>query len=191
MVASGSSVFVHAEFWSGEQCARVRNAINRGRLSPAEIYVDGYRVDERARRTFEADVDARIVREVEDAIAGLGPGLSRFFGTPLVGSEGPGFLRYPCGGFYGAHRDCLPDSEEPFPRRISLVLFLTDAGAAPPHGCDGGSLRLYPPSRGDAAGPAFDIAPVAGSVVAFPATWLHEVLPVTAGVRDAIVDWFY
>jgi predicted 2-oxoglutarate/Fe(II)-dependent dioxygenase YbiX len=38
---------------------------------------------------------------------------------------------------------------------------------------------------------SIDLAPVEGTLIAFPATWLHEVLPVTAGVRDAIVDWFY
>jgi predicted 2-oxoglutarate/Fe(II)-dependent dioxygenase YbiX len=27
--------------------------------------------------------------------------------------------------------------------------------------------------------------------VAFPADVPHEVLPVTAGVRDVVVDWFY
>jgi predicted 2-oxoglutarate/Fe(II)-dependent dioxygenase YbiX len=36
-----------------------------------------------------------------------------------------------------------------------------------------------------------DVVPVAGTLVAFPSHVLHEVLPVTAGIRDAIVDWFY
>lgn len=192
MTVTGTRLpFVRAGFWDGDACARIRQAIDRGQLSPAEIYAGGYRVDEQARRTFEADVDPGVVREVEAALAGVRSTLSRFFGLPLVGSEGPGFLRYPPGGFYGAHRDCLPDAAEPFPRRISVVVFLTDAGAGSPHGCEGGSLRLYGPACDDGAGPALEIAPVAGTLVAFPSTWLHEVLPVTAGIRDAIVDWFY
>jgi len=28
-------------------------------------------------------------------------------------------------------------------------------------------------------------------LVAFPSGLPHEVLPVTAGIRDAVVDWFY
>ncbi|TMG81164.1 MAG: 2OG-Fe(II) oxygenase, partial [Betaproteobacteria bacterium] len=60
------------------------------------------------------------------------------------------------------------------------VVFLTSAGG----GCEGGSLRLYTPD-------ALDIAPRAGMLVAFPSDIPHEVLPVTAGVRDAVVDWFY
>jgi predicted 2-oxoglutarate/Fe(II)-dependent dioxygenase YbiX len=55
----------------------------------------------------------------------------------------------------------------------------------------GGALRLYGlADPGDPAVP-FDIVPAAGTLVAFPSDVLHEVLPVTAGVRDAIVDWFY
>jgi predicted 2-oxoglutarate/Fe(II)-dependent dioxygenase YbiX len=45
-------------------------------------------------------------------------------------------------------------------------------------------LRLYTPD-------AVDVVPRAGTLVAFPSDTPHEVLPVTGGVRDAIVDWFY
>jgi predicted 2-oxoglutarate/Fe(II)-dependent dioxygenase YbiX len=61
-----------------------------------------------------------------------------------------------------------------------VVVFLTTAGEE----CEGGSLRLYEPE-------AVDVVPRAGMLVAFPSDTPHEVLPVTAGVRDAIVDWFY
>ena len=177
-VVAGTSVFIHAGFWSGERCARVRQAVDAGEQSPAEVYVDGFRVDETVRRTLEVDVDPTVVREVTESITGARPSVSRFFAMPLVGSEGPGFLRYPTGGFYLPHRDCLPGTHDQFPRRIAIVLFLNDA--------EGGMLRLY--AEDDSA---IDVAPAAGTLVAFPATSLHEVLPVTAGVRDTIVDWFY
>ena len=171
-------IFIARDAWSAEQCARVHGAIGRAPLSPAEIYAVDYRVDERIRRTFEAEVDPPIIGEVEEAIAGMRPRIARFFGIPLVGSEGPGFLRYPRGGFYAPHRDGLPGAGDQFPRRISVVLFLT--------ACEGGELRVWD----DGAAP-IDIAPVPCTLVAFPAHCLHEVLPVTAGVRDAVVDWFY
>ena len=75
-----------------------------------------------------------------------------------------------------------------------MVLFLSSAVAeAPGTGqgtgtCEGGALRLY---GGDQFDVPVDIAPEAGMLVAFRSTVLHEVLPVTAGVRDVIVDWFY
>jgi predicted 2-oxoglutarate/Fe(II)-dependent dioxygenase YbiX len=84
------------------------------------------------------------------------------------------------GGFYRVHRDLILDRDHEFPRRISVVVFLTTAGV----GCEGGALRLHEPEP-------HDIAPRAGMLVAFPSDVPHEVLPVTAGVRDAVVDWFY
>ena len=170
-------IFIAPDFWSAERCDSVRTAIDRAELSRAEIFETGYRVDESVRRTFEADVDPDIVRRAEESIAAVRPRVAEFFATALLGSEGASFLRYPAGGFYRAHRDCLPADDEQFPRRISVVLFVTGA-------CEGGVLRVYGPDT-------YDVQPVAGTLAAFPATWLHEVLLVTAGVRDAIVDWFY
>lgn len=170
-------IFIAPDFWSAARCEHVRRAIDRGQLSRAEIFVGTYHVDEDVRRTFEVDLDPQIVEEVERSIDDARPRVAEFFGTPLVGSEGPGFLRYPAGGFYRAHRDCLPDSADAFPRRIALVLFVTA-------NCEGGALRIYDE-------PVRDIEPVIGTLVAFPATCLHEVLPVTAGLRDTVVDWFH
>lgn len=170
-------IFIAPDFWSAERCDIVRAAIDRAELSPAEVFENDYRVDESVRRTFEADVDAEIVRQTEESITSVRPRVAEFYATTLVGSEGAGFLRYTAGGFYRRHRDCLPESNAEFPRQISIVLFVTDA-------CEGGVLRIYGPS-------VRDIPPVAGTLVAFPAVWLHEVLPVTAGIRDAIVNWFY
>jgi len=171
-------MFVLREFWKPAACSRVRTAMDRGRGTIAEIYADGYRVDENVRRAFDMDVDPDSVEEVQRDIDAVRSQIAQFFGITLSGEEGPGFLRYENGGFYRLHCDAgLDDS---FPRRISIVVFLTSAGC----GCEGGSLRLYTPD-------ALDIPPRAGMLVAFPSDIPHEVLPVTAGVRDAVVDWFY
>ena len=50
----------------------------------------------------------------------------------------------------------------------------------------GGELQLYPEGRD-----AVTITPVAGTLVAFPSDWSHEVLPVTRGTRDVVVDWVH
>ena len=173
-------VFAKSGFFDQAVCASVRAAMDRGYASPAEIYAGGYLVDEGIRRTFDIDVEDALVHEVQHAIDTARAEVAGFFGIPLTADEGPGFLRYTCGGFYREHRDVPPEGGEEFPRRISVVVFLTTAGEE----CEGGSLRLYSPD-------AVDIAPRAGMLVAFPSDTPHEVLPVTAGVRDAIVDWFY
>ncbi len=153
--------------------------MERGEATPAEVHADGFVVDRQVRRTLEVDVDSTTAQEVERSIASVCERVARFFDIPLSEDEGPGFLRYIVGGFYRRHCDVLSDAEE-FPRRISVVMFLTSAGEQ----CEGGALRIYQPE-------AFDIAPKAGTLVAFPSTMPHEVLPVTAGVRDVVVDWLF
>jgi len=49
---------------------------------------------------------------------------------------------------------------------------------------EGGALRIYQPEP-------LDITPKAGTLVAFRSDMPHEVLTVTAGVRDVVVDWFF
>ena len=172
--------FVRPDFWPLSDCVRVRAAMERGHASPAEVYEDGYRVDEHARRAFDVEIGLEVVDEVQRAIDAIRPEVAQFFDIPLSGDEGPGFLRYAVGGFYRRHCDVAPGWAEDLPRRISVVLFLTTAGEE----CEGGSLRLYYRRP-------LDIVPRAGTLVAFAADVPHEVLPVTSGVRDAVVDWFF
>ena len=154
--------------------------MERGESTPAEVHANGFVVDRHVRRTLEVDVDATTAEEVERSIASVCESVSRFFEIPLSGEEGPGFLRYLTGGFYRRHCDVLSDAGEDFPRRISVVMFLSSAGEQ----CEGGDLRIFQPEP-------IDIAPQAGMLVAFPADMPHEVRTVTAGVRDVIVDWFF
>ena len=185
-------VFAKPGFFDEAACASVRAAMDRGRAEAAEIYVSGYVVDERVRRTSDVEVDFRTVRFVEDAFANIRAEVSCFFGETLSAAEGSGFLRYLPGGFYRSHRDRLDEPGHEFSRRVSLVMFLTDAGRGVGDGrCEGGSLRLYGIVDPAQETVPLDISPAAGTLVAFRSHLLHEVLPVTDGVRDAIVDWFY
>jgi len=174
-----SGIFIVADFRERQWCDRVRAAMERGEATPAEIHANGFVVDRQVRQTLEVDVDLAIAEEVECAIASVCPQVAQFFDICLSSAEGPGFLRYLAGGFYRRHCDVLSESDEEFPRRISVVMFLTSAGEQ----CEGGALRIYQPNM-------VDIPPTAGTHVAFPADTPHEVLPVTAGVRDVVVDWF-
>lgn len=169
-------LFVRSDFCGPMERSRIRAAIGNAHMLPAEIYSDGYRSDQQARRAYEVEVDDDVIVDVQRALETVRPEVARFFDIPLTGDEGPGFVRYLAGGFYRRHCDVLDE----FPRRISVVLFLTTSGIE----SEGGALRIYGPD-------AFDIVPAAGTLVAFPADVPHEVLPVTAGVRDVVVDWFY
>jgi SM-20-related protein len=88
------------------------------------------------------------------------------------------FALYPPGAFYQKHLDRFRDDDR---RAVSVVLYL-NPDWQPEHG---GALRLYL-----ADGSTRDIAPRAGSLVAFlSAEMLHEVLPTTRE-RLSLTGWF-
>lgn len=185
-------VFVRRRAVEKEVCCRIRAAMDAGATTAAEVYVEGYVVDERVRRARDVSVDSDIVSLAERLIDAIRPDVSGFFGVALEASEGPGFLTYCTGDFYRAHRDVGGGPGDDFPRRVSVVLFLTDAGPGSDAGrCQGGALRLHGVSSDARPGEPLDIAPEVGMLVAFPSDLLHEVLPVTGGVRDVVVDWFF
>lgn len=177
-------------------CRRVRVAMDRGVAEPAEVLGAGVAVDRVARRASSIEVDAETLADVEAAIESARAAIASHFAAPLLAREGPSFLRYGPGGFYRRHRDraasaAWPDAAR---RRISVVIFLGTSRAAAADRGDfgGGELALYP--EGADGRPADEpdvIIPRQGCLVAFHASTAHEVRPVSAGVRDAIVDWFY
>jgi predicted 2-oxoglutarate/Fe(II)-dependent dioxygenase YbiX len=147
---------------------------------PAEILAQDISLDTDARRVLTVDVDAGTLAFVAQALDAEREVLRSVFEMPLGEREGAGFLRYHAGGFYGPHRDrgdspAWPDANR---RLIAAVVFLNDEFS-------GGALRIHGEDG------ARDITPRQGSLVAFPADTLHEVLAVTDGTRDTIVDWFY
>jgi predicted 2-oxoglutarate/Fe(II)-dependent dioxygenase YbiX len=76
-------------------------------------------------------------------------------------------------------------------RKISLVVALSDgAGAKPDFG--GGELHIYPgfdPSSGDRRAQVARVRYRPGLLIAFPASTIHRVTPVTRGRRYSIVTW--
>lgn len=91
------------------------------------------------------------------------------------------FSRYVSGSRYGVHTDdaCMRD-EHGWPLRtdMSFTLFLSDPGDY-----EGGALKFM-------EGPGeMSFKPAAGSAVVYATGLLHEVTPVTAGVRLACVGW--
>ncbi|MEO8071581.1 MAG: 2OG-Fe(II) oxygenase [Acidobacteriota bacterium] len=183
-------------FIDAATCQRIRAAMDRGAAAPAEIFDHGYVVDDFVRHAFDVDVDEATLVEVEALLARARQRLAAHINGPLQYAAGAGFLRYGPGGHYLAHRDSDPDlvdlrvAADAAVRAFSAVLFLNTATAvAAGDDCSGGTLRIYPAS-GVTSGDALDVAPKTGTLVLFAATRLHEVLPVTGGLRDVVVDWF-
>ena len=174
-----NDVFVRRGFWSDDECARLRLAMDQGVHSPAEVFEEDFIVKPDVRNALDVAPGDAAVAFVEKTLAAVMRDVARHFGMPLRTSEGAGFLRYGTGGLYKVHRDVIEDVAEQFPRRISVVVFLSAV--------QGGELRLHPD---DGTAPV-DLPPVPGTLIAFRSDVLHEVRPVVDGVRDVVVDWYY
>ena len=83
-------------------------------------------------------------------------------------------------GKYEEHTDT--DTMGAEVRKLSLSVQLSD-----PNTYDGGDLKLYPHSTKN----PFIAAKEQGLVVGFPSYNIHEVTPVTSGVRYSLVVWVY
>ena len=91
------------------------------------------------------------------------------------------FTRYAPGQRYGLHTDdaCMYDDHGwPLRTDVSLTIFLSDADSY-----GGGALKFL------AGAGERSFRPAAGSAVIYPSSLLHEVTPVTTGVRLACVGW--
>lgn len=182
------SLFRLRAFLSPVECLAIRKGMDAGEAELAEVLDAGIHAEMDVRAATVIDPAPNLVREVEARLESCREVVMAGLGLPVAEREGAGFLRYPEGGFYRAHRDRGDDPEwEGAARRAAaLVIFLNTSRAASSAGeFDGGVLRLF------LRGGDVDITPEAGLLVAFPADVLHEVTEVRGGTRDTVVDWFY
>jgi len=189
-MASGD-VFTVVNALDDATCRRIQASMDAGASQPAEVLHHTIDVEEYARRAIDVEVVDEVVALVESCFDARRDAIAAFFGCPLQGREGAGFLRYESGGFYGPHVDRADVSSWPGAalREITVVMFLNSSRDADPGGdFTGGRLRLYPDG---ANADVRDIVPRRGLLVAFRAALPHEVTPVSAGRRDAVIDWFY
>jgi len=158
-----------------------------GATAPAEV-VDGQPVvDLAVRDALDVTLDEALLDELDDQLQMHRGIAAEHFGLTLGGSVGASCLRYPPGGHYRRHRDRDPDfGPGTDDRQLTVVVWLNSADTPTAAGdFSGGTLRVFAPG-----GMIHDVIPKAGTLVAFPADWPHEVLPVTRGLRDVVVDWW-
>jgi predicted 2-oxoglutarate/Fe(II)-dependent dioxygenase YbiX len=179
-------LFRHCGFLSPDECLFVRHAMDAGTVEAAEVLVHGPHRQPLVRNASLVEPGRQVIRQVESRLEGCRELVGASLQLDLGEREGPGFIRYPAGGYYKAHIDCGDDPQWPdaLRRAASVVIFLNSAGQAGGE-FDGGLLTLFPPDE------VITVRPEAGLLVAFPSDVLHEVTPVERGTRDTIVDWFY
>ena len=142
-------------------------------------------IDEHTRRARSVTPPANTTAPINRVFDDVRPALEDHFQVTLREREEPHYLVYHPGDFFVAHHD-RPRAHDTAisSRQISGVLFLND-------NFSGGDLRFYGLFDGERwATIGFPCPPAPGLLVAFPAGTLHEVAPITAGVRGTVVTWF-
>lgn len=161
---------------------RVRDLDAQGRLTPAGIGRGGARMQS---GDIRGDRIAWLADTPQDAaespvfewLSALRTACNRELLLGLDRFEGH-YAVYPPGAGYARHRDRFRDDDT---RVLSCVLYLNQGW----RGDDGGALRLFLADGGH-----LDVAPEAGTFVAFlSADFDHEVRP-AARERTALTGWF-
>jgi predicted 2-oxoglutarate/Fe(II)-dependent dioxygenase YbiX len=146
-------------------------------------------VADEVRRAWEVDLPEDLQDLLTSRIDSLRPDLETFFGVPLKPCDAVAAVRYPPGAFYRTHRDAgrRPDALGLHRRAVSIVIFANTGAPHPEAQFIGGCLRLH--ALAGAPGRVCEISPLAGTLVAFRSTQLHEVMLVHAGIRVSVVTW--
>jgi predicted 2-oxoglutarate/Fe(II)-dependent dioxygenase YbiX len=175
-------------FLNPAECLAIREAMDVGAKEDAEVLARGIHRHSLVRHASLVEPPGSLIEAIEVRLDSCRDRVAEALGLGVGDREGAGFIRYPEGGFYRAHRDRGDDPEwaDAARRAVALVLFLNSSRDASPDGdFEGGVLRLFGPDG------TIDVLPEAGTLVAFPADVLHEVTEVRDGTRDTVVDWFY
>ena len=121
--------------------------------------------------------NAWIFRKLTDVILQAN---QQWFGFDLNNIENLQYSVYNEGDFYEKHVDHHFQGAGQYPRKLSFTMQLTD-----PSEYEGGETMLI------TAKDPFPISKDRGTITFFPSYTLHEVKPITKGIRKALVGWIH
>lgn len=124
---------------------------------------------------LETDNNQWIFRKITDVINHVN---NTFFNFELHAIETLQYSLYDENGFYGKHIDMMPNSSFFDVRKLSFSILLSD-----PKDYEGGDLLIYNGGTPEVA------ERKRGIFSFFPSFCLHEVTPVTRGIRKSLVGW--
>lgn len=166
-----------AEVLTSEEVGAVRALLDKGRFDSGARTAGWHARDVKNNEQLSSDSDA-----ARQAAARISAALARndLLRTAMRPVRTRPILvnRYAAGMTYGAHIDDAIMGDPPIRTDVSLTLFLSD-----PAEYDGGALVI------ENTGGEQPYRLPAGAAIAYPATTLHRVEPVTRGERLAAVTW--
>ena len=191
-MSSAPRLYVHSGFLDPDVLAALHRECDGAVGTPAEVHREALghvSLRRGIRRTWELDLSDALQDRLVEAVEAARGAMEQFFSVHVEPCDAVAALRYPPGAFYRTHRDV---SRQPTPdglhrRAISIVIFVNSGAPAAGAAFSGGRLRLHdlPGAEGD----VHDVVPVAGTLVAFDSSVLHEVTPVDGGTRLSLVTW--
>jgi SM-20-related protein len=193
---SERGLYVVKSFLNAAECAEICAEMRDSVFTPSRVERKGLSVlDDEVRRNSQATVSAATYAWLDARVAALKDPLADHFRVALATFERLTFLLYRQGDFFLPHIDSGTAPETPDlikSRKVVLSLFLNDERlGSEPGSYGGGSLTFYgliPDPPWSQMG--FAAAGHAGLLIAFPATMIHEVTPITRGERLSVVTRF-
>ena len=156
-----------------ELLAEVRHAVAAGSFSDGKLSANGLANQGKQNLQLIPNEHALVLERIVQVLSEQPPlqafALPKEIGFPLIN-------RYEAGMAYGLHSDSAYQVE--LRTDLAYTLFLDE-----PSNYDGGELQIL--SRGQ----TYQFKLPAGSLLLYPCGDLHQVLPVTRGVRHAAVGW--
>jgi predicted 2-oxoglutarate/Fe(II)-dependent dioxygenase YbiX len=190
-------LFTVPGFLTPQECTQWRELAAATEGVEARVYRDGSAErDDEQRKTLAVTIEHSVRVETERRMQGLRRALEIHFGVELQEMEKLQCLVYRPGDFFRLHADVSDEIDRRgkfahlLRRRVTIVVFLNDPGdtAAPYRG---GELCLYGlMETPGSANFGFPVDAESGLLLAFRATTMHEVSPISEGNRYTLVTWF-
>jgi SM-20-related protein len=188
------SIYCVRSFLERDECRKLAGEMDAGPLRAATLDEPGQGevVVKHRRRAEYLATFSQTQAGVERKLAAMITNFAAHFSMGLSGMQPPQLLRYSNGCYFRPHKDRSDASghgDDIRHRRITAVLFLNCQTRSPSDGgyC-GGDLRLY--QADDHPDPTLCITGQTGMLVAFESSVVHEVRPVTWGVRRTVAAWY-
>lgn len=187
-------------FLDREFCARLSEFVkNTEQLqTPLAEYRGDEKLDETAnmRPKVVIDLPPEFPMEIKVKLTNLIPTAEEYFGVEITSIQDPYAIIYDKGRFTAKHVDAAYSegvARSTSDKKVTTILYLNDESTEPDDGgYVGGNLTFHGLMINEVFEKfGYPITGTAGKLIAFPASVLHEVTPVTSGNRYVISSGYY
>lgn len=165
------------DFFNNDECKAILSSCGKLRLSEAKLGADAVNPNVRQSKVgwLARNEENKLIYEKLGAFAKAIN--ERYYGFHLSGfSEDIQYAEYPANaGYFGWHIDIGKDKSH---RKLSLIVLLSDT-----EDHEGGELSLMTSAK------VRTVPKKKGTLVFFPSYILHQVSPVTSGLRKSLSLW--